>query len=56
MLTVPELLDLVVRLEDDPSRRDALDGHAYSFFKTAVNDGLVRDDQMDGFAAVVGAG
>jgi hypothetical protein len=54
MLTVPELMDLVVRLEDDPDSRNVLDGHPYSFFKAAADEGLVRDDQMDGFAIVVG--
>ena len=54
MSTVPELLDLVVRLEDDPARRDTLDGNSYGFFKAAIDAGLVRDDQRDGFAALVG--
>lgn len=54
MLTVPELLDLIVRLEDDPARRNVLDGHSYGLFRAAVDEGLVSDDQIDGFAAVIG--
>jgi TIR domain len=54
MLTVAELLDLVVRLEDDSARRDVLDGQSFRFFQAAVDEGLVEHEQIEGFAEVIG--
>ncbi len=54
MLTVAELLDLVVRLEDDPARRNVLDGQAFGFFQAAVDERLVEPEQIEGFAEVIG--
>jgi hypothetical protein len=52
--TVAEVVDLVVRLEDDPARRHLLDGQPYGFFCAAVDDGLVSADAIESFAIVVG--
>jgi hypothetical protein len=54
MLTVAELLDLVVRLEDDAARRNVLGGQAFGFFQAAVDEGLVERDQIESFAEVIG--
>jgi hypothetical protein len=52
--TVAEVVDLVVRLEDDENRRQVLDGSPYGFFRAAVDDGLVAEDAIDSFAMVIG--
>jgi TIR domain len=52
--SVAELVDFVVRLEDDPARRSLLDGMPYDFFRAAVDDGLIEGDAINTFAALVG--
>lgn len=52
--TVAEVVDLVVRLEDDVTRRNVLDGQPYGFFRAAADDGLVDADGIDSFAEVIG--
>src|SRR5205823_8443621 len=49
-----DVVDLVVRLEDDPSRRLVLDSFPYELFRAAVEDGLVTADGITAFASVVG--
>ena len=39
--TVAEVVDLVVWMEDDPQRRNDLDGFPDAFFRAAVEAGLV---------------
>ena len=52
--TVAEVVDLVVRMEDDPQRRNALDSFPYEFFRAAVEEDLVPQDGISIFAEVVG--
>ncbi|MGE5700887.1 MAG: toll/interleukin-1 receptor domain-containing protein [Arthrospira platensis] len=52
--TVAEVVDLVVRLEDDPTRRHILSGHSHGLFQAAVEEGLVGNDGIDAFAEVIG--
>jgi TIR domain len=52
--TAAELVDLVVRLEDDPDRRNILDSFPSEFFRVAVEEGLATNDGMFAFAQVVG--
>jgi hypothetical protein len=52
--SVAEIVDLVVRLEDDSERRHILDGQPHGLFRVAVDEGLVRPDGIDSFAEVVG--
>ncbi len=52
-LTHVQLLDLAIRLEDDPSRRYELD-KGWAFFQAAVAEGLVDRMAIEGFAVSVG--
>lgn len=52
--SIAEVVGLVVRMEDDPSRRNALGGAPFEFFKVAHEAGLVAWDEMPAFANVVG--
>ena len=52
--TVSEVVDLVVRMEDDAQRRLVLDGFPDQFFRAAVDEGLVAQDGISVFAQVVG--
>src|ERR1700733_1048300 len=52
--SVPEVVDLVVRLEDDPARRHVLKGHPHDLFQAAVDAGLVPSGGISSFAQVVG--
>jgi hypothetical protein len=51
---VAEVVDLVVRLEDDPARRGVLDSFPHDLFRAAVDDGLVALDRIETFANIVG--
>jgi TIR domain len=52
--TVAEVVDLVVRLEDDPAQRHLLHGQPHGIFRAAVDDGLIGADGIGSFAEVVG--
>ncbi len=52
--TLAELVDLVVRMEDDRQRRNRLDSFPYEFFRAAVEEGLIGQDGMLAFAQVIG--
>jgi hypothetical protein len=52
-LTNVQLLDLAIRLEDDPLRRHELD-RGWAFFQAAVAEGLVDRMAIEGFAVSVG--
>jgi hypothetical protein len=51
---VADVVDLVVRLEDDTERRGLLDSFPYDLFRVAVDDGLVAQDGMAAFANAIG--
>jgi hypothetical protein len=52
--TVAEVVDLVVRMEDDAQRRISLDGFPDQFFRAAVEEELVAQDGIFVFAQIVG--
>jgi TIR domain-containing protein len=52
--TVAEVVDLVVRLEDNPVRRHILTGHSHGLFQAAVDEKIVSAEGIDSFAEVVG--
>ncbi len=53
-LSVVEVIEFIVRLEDDPARRVLLDGAPSSLFLAAVEHGLVDRTDMPEFARVIG--
>jgi len=55
-LTVANVVDLVVRLEEDAERRYVLDNNASMLFQAAVADGIADPGDIDMFANVFGQG
>jgi hypothetical protein len=53
-VSVPEVVDFFVRLEDDPRQRSILSGSPFSIFKAAVAEGLFDYLDQDTFAGFVG--
>jgi hypothetical protein len=51
---VPDVVGLVVRLEDSPDKRNLLDAAPYELFREAVEAGLVPADGMPAFGFLVG--
>jgi hypothetical protein len=49
-----EVVDLAVRMEDDPQRRHSLESFPDQFFRAAVEEELVAQDGIFVFAQVVG--
>ena len=52
--SVAELVDFFLRLEDDPKRRQVLNGMPFDIFSAAVEEGLFERLQQDAFARLAG--